>query len=205
MRSHLASTQKYYSGKKLIYIYWSDLLPPNDHICLLLMEAQKRPCSLIISSVSPLFFSKETGIILRAGDSILSLSKHFLLSKDLCGLCWVDVGFHYWIHSSGQILPSAVRVQLQEQSWARWVCAYFRVKFGLYFLPKTFLKMHWGCLKSNRQFFLKRASQVRFDQNGSFFSQIEFCVGSERGRASERGLTVSWILAVVKSFSCFMD
>lgn len=161
------------------------------------MEAQKRPCSLIISSLSPQFFAKEAEITLSAGDSIPSLSKHFLLSKDLCGLCWVDVGFHYWIHSSGQILPSAVHVQLQEQSWAGWVYACFSVEFGLYFLHKTFLKMHWGFLKSNRQFFLKRASQFIFDQNGSFFSQIEFWAGSERGKESERGLSISWILAVV--------
>lgn len=134
LHSHLTSAQKCYSGKKWICVYRRDLLLPNDHICLLLIEAQKRPCSLINSSHSPLFFAKKAGINLRAGDSIPSLSKHLLLPKALCGLRWVDVGFHDWIHGSGQILPSAVRVQ--EQSWAGWVCACFRVEFALDFLEE---------------------------------------------------------------------
>lgn len=57
--------------------------------------------------------------------------------------------------------------------------------------------MHWGFLKSNRQLFLKRASQFILDQNGSFFSQIGAWVESERGRECERGLTIYRILAFV--------
>lgn len=86
---------------------------------------------------------------------------------------------------------------LREQSRAGWVYVCFGLDFGLQFLCRALLKMHWGFLKSNRQFFLKRASQFVFDQNGSFFSQIEAWVESERGRESERGLTIYRILAFV--------
>lgn len=117
-----------------------------------------------------------------------------MLSKDLCGLCWIDLGFLCWIHSSGQILPTAVHELLREQSWAGWVYVCFRLDFGLHFLCRTFFKMHWGFLKSNRQLFLKR---FILDQNGSFFSQIGASVESERGRECERGLTIYRILAFV--------
>jgi len=72
-------------------------------------------------------------------------------------------------------------VQLQKQTWAGWVYVCFRVEFGKCFLCRTFLKIHWDFLKSNRQFILRRPSQFIFDLNGGFFSQMEVWAKGEGG------------------------
>lgn len=131
-----------------INLHLQEWLLPNDHICLLLIKSQKRLCSLITSLLSPLSFAEEAGITLRAGDRIPSPSKHFLLSKDLCGLCWVDVGFQLWIHSSGQILPSAVPVQPQEQPGQGGYEPFPAQNLASLSFLKTLLEMHWGFLES---------------------------------------------------------
>lgn len=178
-----------------INLYLQECLQPNDHICLLLREAQKRLCSLKTSLLSPLSFAEEAGITLELGIEF-SLQANIFCCPKICVGC-VELmlapssGFRVQAKFCPQLCLFTPRSS-PGQGGYEGVPAQNLTSIS--FL-KTFLKMHWGFLKSKRQLFLTRASQFRFDQNDNFFSQSEFCAGSGRGWESGKEIATYWISA----------